>query len=81
MRVVPIVGGVDHSTQRRQIDSIPHIIVGTPGRLAEQLENSEVARKYLKNVEIVVLDEADELLNETLVDFVTQILNRVPKSA
>lgn len=40
-----------------------------------------MAKKYLKNVEFMVLDEADDLLNETLVDFVSQILNLVPKTA
>ena len=46
-------------------------MVGTPGRLAEQLSKSKKARKYLKNLEFMVLDEADDLLNDTLIDFVT----------
>lgn len=81
IRVVPVIGGVDYTTQKKKIESIPHIIVGTPGRLAEQLSKSKKARKYLRNLEFMVLDEADDLMNETLIDFVSSILQLIPQDA
>ena len=57
------------------------MIVGTPGRLYEQISKSEKIRKYLKNLEFVVLDEADQLMNDTLYDFTRDILNFLPSSA
>lgn len=54
-------------------------MVGTPGRMAEQFEKSEKARKFLRNLEFLVLDEADKLLNDTLFVFVKQIMDMLPK--
>lgn len=78
LRVLSLVGGVDYGTQKRELEEAPHIIVGTPGRLAEQLQKSERARKYLRNLEYLVMDEADKLLDDTLFVFVKQILDLLP---
>lgn len=47
--------------------------------MAEQFQKSEKARKFLRNLEFIVLDEADKLLNDTLFVFVKQILDLLPK--
>ena len=59
IRCIPVIGGTDYIHQKRRLEDIPHMIVGTPGRLYEQISKSEKIRKYLKNLEFVVLDEAD----------------------
>lgn len=74
VRVATAVGGVDYQAQKRSIEDAPHVLVGTPGRLCEQLQSSEKARKYLRNMEFLVLDEADRLLEPSLFVFVKQIL-------
>lgn len=79
VRVASLVGGSDYASQKRELEDAPHFIVGTPGRVAEQLQKSEKARKFLRNIEFVVLDEADKLLDETLLIFVKQILDLLPK--
>ena len=79
INVITVVGGVDYASQKKQLEDAPHIVVGTPGRLAEQFEKSEKARKYLRNLEYIVLDEADKLMNDTLFVFVSQIMELLPK--
>lgn len=73
VRCVPVVGGLDYIQQKKELESAPHFVIGTPGRLAEQLEGSELARKYLKNLEFVVLDEVDRLMEDSLFHFVEKV--------
>lgn len=79
VRCACAVGGVDYVAQKREIEEAPHFIVGTPGRLCEQLKNSDKARKYLRNIEWVVMDEADKLLEPSLMHFVKEILAMIGK--
>lgn len=78
VRIATLVGGMDYNTQKKELENAPHIVVGTPGRLAEQLQKSEKGRKYLRNLEYLVLDEADKLLDESLFFFIKQILELLP---
>ena len=59
LRSICVTGGQDIIRQRMDFDKLPHIVVGTPGRLFEQIENCDVFRKYLTNLNFFVLDEAD----------------------
>lgn len=79
VRVQTLVGGVDYSSQKKELEEAPHIVVGTPGRMTEQFQKSEKAQKFLRNLEFIILDEADKLLNDTLFVFVKQILELLPK--
>lgn len=78
VRCVCVVGGTDFCSQKLQIENAPHIVVGTPGRLAEHISRSEKVKKYLRNMEYLVMDEADKLLNETQFPFVKEILAELP---
>ena len=55
-----VVGGLDMVRQSCELDSKPHIVVATPGRLAELLRGPNPPR--LSHVRYIVLDEADRLL-------------------
>ena len=55
-----VVGGLDQVRQSCQLDKKPHIVVATPGRLAELLRGPNPP--FLKHVRYLVLDEADRLL-------------------
>ena len=59
-RVISCVGGMDIRREQRALGAGAHVIVGTPGRLADHLN-----RHFLKLAKIrtVVLDEADEMLD------------------
>lgn len=59
-RVVSCVGGMDARDERRALENGAHIVVGTPGRLADHIRRGALVMGDLK---AVVLDEADEMLN------------------
>jgi ATP-dependent RNA helicase DeaD len=58
--VVSCVGGMDPKAERRRLQSGAHIVVGTPGRLRDHIERGGLNVAKLK---VVVLDEADEMLD------------------
>ena len=74
-RVVALVGGMDPGRERRQLADGVHIVVGTPGRLRDHLE-----RRALKMtaIEVVVLDEADEMLDMGFREDLQFILDTTP---
>lgn len=63
-----VVGGVDMMAQSITLSRKPHIIVATPGRLVDHLENTKGFS--LSKLKYLVLDEADRLLD---LDFGTEI--------
>jgi len=60
LRVASCVGGMDVRAEKRVLSGGVHIIVGTPGRLRDHLERSNFETAKLR---VVVLDEADEMLD------------------
>ena len=75
IRTLPIYGGQDILRQIRALKNRPHIIVGTPGRLMDHMRRKTVR---LNQVKMVVLDEADEMLNMGFVEDIETILTEVP---
>src|SRR3989338_8296896 len=61
--------------QLRQLRQKPHIIIATPGRLIDHLESKTVE---LSKVGILVLDEADRMLDMGFEPQIKKILQRVP---
>jgi ATP-dependent RNA helicase DeaD len=59
-RVVSCVGGMDPRREQRALAGGAHIVVGTPGRLRDHLERGQLDLSLLQ---VVVLDEADEMLD------------------
>jgi ATP-dependent RNA helicase DeaD len=59
-RVISCVGGMDIRREQRLLSQGAHIVVGTPGRLADHLDQRHL---HLSAVRAVVLDEADEMLD------------------
>ena len=72
----PVYGGVNIENQVKQMKKGADILVATPGRLKDLLERKEVA---LSSVSIVVLDEADRMLDMGFAPSVNMILSKVPK--
>lgn len=60
LRMSVIVGGMDMMVQGQELSRKPHIVVATPGRLADHLESCDTFS--LKRIKYLVLDEADRLL-------------------
>ena len=67
-----IFGGADISIQKSKLAHGVHILVATPGRLIDMLYNTDLT---LKDVQTVVLDEADEMLKMGFVDDVDFIMS------
>jgi ATP-dependent RNA helicase DeaD len=59
-RIATCVGGTEMGREIRALREGPHIVVGTPGRLVDHLERKTLNLTALK---ILVLDEADEMLD------------------
>ncbi|KAJ3201340.1 hypothetical protein HDU82_008189 [Entophlyctis luteolus] len=55
------------------------VVVATPGRLLDIVENMENVRKRLANVQVVILDEADQLLDMGFQKTIQQILQHTPR--
>jgi len=59
-RIASCVGGMDARDERRALNQGAHIVVGTPGRLADHIRRGSLV---MDGLQTVVLDEADEMLN------------------
>ena len=75
IRALPVYGGQDINRQIRSLKNRPQIIVGTPGRLMDHMRRKTIR---LQEVSMVVLDEADEMLNMGFIDDIEVILKDVP---
>lgn len=73
---IPVYGGVNVENQAKQIKKGADIIVATPGRLKDLIERKLV---NLNSVSVVVLDEADRMLDMGFAPSVNMILARIPK--
>lgn len=77
VRCAVIVGGVDMMAQSIALSKKPHIVIGTPGRLVDHLENTKGFS--LKKIKYLVLDEADRLLNMDFGPEIDKLLRLLPK--
>ena len=74
-RIVTCVGGMDARQEQRALAAGCHIVVGTPGRLRDHLERGNLDLGSLK---VVVLDEADEMLDMGFREDLEEILDSTP---
>lgn len=75
LRVTAVYGGAPIMGQIREIKAGSQVIVATPGRLIDLIERKAID---LSHVDVVVLDEADEMLNMGFKDDLDQILGNTP---
>ncbi|MFH0805076.1 MAG: DEAD/DEAH box helicase [Patescibacteria group bacterium] len=76
LRTAVLIGGASMVMQRQALSRNPHIIVATPGRLLDHLEQRTVS---LSDVRILVLDEADRMLDMGFAPQINKILAAVPR--
>ncbi|XP_034171328.2 putative ATP-dependent RNA helicase Dbp45A [Osmia lignaria lignaria] len=72
-----IVGGMDMVIQGLELSKHPHIVVATPGRLADHLTSCDTFT--LKKIKFLVLDEADRLLEGHFDEQLKVIFDALPK--
>ena len=74
-RVASCVGGMNVRQEQRALQSGAHIVVGTPGRLRDHLERGSLV---ISNLKVVILDEADEMLDLGFREDIEEILDATP---
>jgi ATP-dependent RNA helicase RhlE len=75
LKTAILIGGEAMGKQLRALKQNPHIIIATPGRLIDHLDNKSV---NLSHTMILVLDEADRMLDMGFAPQIKKILEKVP---
>lgn len=60
MRSIALIGGTDVKADEASLRQVPNIIVGTPGRICDHIDRGNL---WLEFIEVLVLDEADRMLD------------------
>ncbi len=76
LRTAMIIGGAPMNRQIQDLRKNPHVIVGTPGRMIDHIEKRTIK---LHDVSVLVLDEADRMLDMGFAPQIKKILVVVPK--
>lgn len=76
IRILPVYGGQPIDRQIMALRKRPQIIIGTPGRVMDHMRRRTLK---LENLKMIVLDEADEMLNMGFREDIDTILEKVPE--
>lgn len=76
LNIVTVLGGVDYDKQREQLSEVVDIVVATPGRLLDFLQQKTV---FLDQVEMLVIDEADRMLDMGFIPDLKRIIRATPE--
>jgi ATP-independent RNA helicase DbpA len=75
LRVATLCGGVPVRTQTPSLRKTPHVVVGTPGRILDHLGRRTID---LAGLRVLVLDEADRMLDMGFLDAITTVIEQAP---
>ena len=78
LQIAAFYGGVGYGKQRAHLDSGVQIITGTPGRIIDLTKSGELP---LNQVQVMVLDEADRMLDMGFIDDVRWIMAKLPPAS
>lgn len=76
IHIAVLIGGASMGPQIRAVRRSPRIIIGTPGRIIDHLDQRILS---LNNVSILILDEADRMFDMGFAPQISRILRAVPK--
>ncbi|MEO8170890.1 MAG: DEAD/DEAH box helicase, partial [Oxalobacteraceae bacterium] len=77
IKAVSILGGMPYPKQMQLLAKNPEILVATPGRLIDHMESGKIDFSQLQ---ILVLDEADRMLDMGFIDDIEKIVDATPKN-
>ncbi|TAH47783.1 MAG: ATP-dependent RNA helicase DbpA [Gammaproteobacteria bacterium] len=77
VKLLTLCGGIPLRPQLASLVHAPHVVVGTPGRIQELIDQGALS---LECVRVLVLDEVDRMLDMGFQDAVTQLLKQCPQS-
>ncbi|HLE01266.1 MAG TPA: DEAD/DEAH box helicase [Bdellovibrionota bacterium] len=75
VRSIVLIGGINMRLDAIALQTYPQIIVATPGRLCDHLDRGNI---WLDFIKMVVLDEADRMLDMGFADQLSRIMEDVP---
>ncbi len=75
-KIAQLIGGRPMEEQTKALNGGVHLIIGTPGRTLEHFKNRSFK---IQNIKMLVLDEADRLLDEAFAEEITAILDLLPE--
>jgi len=75
LKLSTVLGGMPYALQLRQLSGPLDILIATPGRLMDHIQSGKAV---LDNVEMLVLDEADRMLDMGFIDDIKFIADRIP---
>ena len=78
VRHCTVLGGMDQFAQSLELQKRPHIVVATPGRLADMLSYSDDIRKAFRRAAVLVVDEADRVLEPSFENDLATIMQVRP---
>lgn len=76
LKTAVLIGGESIGYQLRDLRRHPHVIIGTPGRILDHLQQKTV---NFSDIKILVLDEADRMLDMGFAPQLTKILQTIPR--
>jgi len=76
LRTCVVIGGRDTVMQSKDLDKRPHVVIATPGRLADHIENNSTFS--LAKIKYLVMDEADRLLEGGFDEQLATIIAALP---
>ncbi|MBC7421505.1 MAG: DEAD/DEAH box helicase [Bdellovibrio sp.] len=74
-KIAQLIGGRPMDEQTKALHQGVHLIVGTPGRTLEHFKNLNFK---LQNLKMIVLDEADRLLDDAFAEEITSLMDLLP---
>jgi superfamily II DNA/RNA helicase len=77
VRAISILGGMPYPKQMQLLAKNPEILVATPGRLIDHMESGKIDFSQLQ---ILVLDEADRMLDMGFIEDIEKIVDATPES-
>ena len=72
-----VIGGTRVQDGIQDLRKIPHVIVGTPGRILDMLQKKHIFTEHIKTL---IIDEADEMLSQGFQEMIHSIFNFIPKT-
>ena len=75
LKTVVVFGGMDHEKQRRNLLAPIDLLVGTPGRVIDYCRSGDL---NLKEAEVLVIDEADRMLDMGFIPDIKRIVSQLP---
>ena len=78
IRIMEVVGGTNIFDCRKELDSFPHMIIGSPGRVLDMISKNFL---YTNNIKTLIFDEADETLSYGFKETVYNIVKTIPESS